>query len=299
MPNLLRGIQVLVTIALLVFLIGFFDWHSVWRSIVAAEPGWIAAAGFFLVLMILLGAFDIWMLLGGLAPVPFSSMLRVYFVSIASFLVVPGSVGDAVQLVFYRRAGIAYRDGTTVYVLDKGVTLILTLSIAVVGGGVYFSAILQPRLVAGSVLAVLAGVVVVGAILRWLPGTRAQAVRAWLANVLHFLMAHRRRVALNVLGTVFKLSMAVLAYWATLRAVGTPVGLDLVVAFTFLAGLVAYLPVAFNGVGTVELAAIGLYGSQGFAEAPVLASYLLVRCLMAVVVLVGLWVTRRFSPLEA
>ena len=76
-------------------------------------------------------------------------------------------------------------------------------------------------------------------------------------------------------------------------------GLDLVVAFTFLAGLVAYLPVAFNGVGTVELAAIGLYGSQGFAEAPVLASYLLVRCLMAVVVLVGLWVTRRFSPLEA
>ena len=299
MPNLLRGLQVLVTIALLVFLIGFFDWHSVWRSIVASEPGWIAAAGFFLAVTILLGAFDIWVLLGGLAAVSFSSTLRVYVISMGYLLVVPGSVGDAVQLVFFRRAGIAYREGATVYLIDKGVTLVLMLLVAAIAAAVHFSAYLQPDIVVGTALVILVVLALAGAALRFAPGARAEALRAWLVDASRFSVAHRRLVALNALGTVAKLATGALVYWATLRAVGTPVNFDLVVGVTFLAGLVAYVPIAFNGVGTVEVAAIGLYGSQGIPEAAVLAVYLIVRVLMVVVTLAGVGLTRRFAPLDA
>ena len=85
-------------------------------------------------------------------------------------------------------------------------------------------------------------------------------------------------IAVNLTLTLFKLFLIGFCYWATFRAfhVSTTSLIDVAVTANS-AGLVAYVPVSANGVGTVEVSAIYLFGLLGFAPPVVIAAYLTLR----------------------
>ncbi len=71
-----------------------------------------------------------------------------------------------------------------------------------------------------------------------------------------------------------------MSYWYALQAMGQPLTLAELPAITLCAasaGLVAYLPLSLNGIGTVELTGLTLFGALGLPPEKILAAYLWLR----------------------
>lgn len=285
--RLLVALQVLVALALLAALVAFVDWRTLVRQAAAVEPARIAGAALATVAVLLVGAFDLWVLLRALAPVPYAAMLRIYVLAWGSFLALPGSAGDAVQIFLLRRARVSLRHGTGVYLTDKLVTLAVNLAVVAVGGEV----LLRGR-VRADLLVLLPAAAAGAAVLLYLLARRSQS--RWIQRgvglataAVAFARRHPGRLAANAAGTVLKLALSALAAWLLLRGVGAELSPGQVLVVHPAAALVAYLPVAFNGIGTVELAAVALYGALGVASADTLAAYLVLRGVIVVVALAG------------
>jgi hypothetical protein len=268
----LLALQVAVAALLVAGLLRFVDWRSLVQEAAAVHPAAVAGAAAALVAILLVGAFDLWVLLGGLAPLSYPATLRIYAIGWSSFLALPGSAGDAVQILLFRQADVEYRQGTAV----------------TVGGWWLFRTGIRSGLLAllGAGAAVLAAAVY--ALARRSGRPLARRAVGLLDAALGHARRHPGRIAANVAGTAVKALLTAVSAWALLRGLGVGVPLGAVLVVHHAAALVAYLPVAFNGIGTVELAAVGLYGALGVAPREVLALYLLLRGLILVLALLAL-----------
>jgi len=292
----LLSAQLLITLSLLFALIFFFDWNRIWETLASVRVNFLFGTVVCLVAILMVGAIDIWILLNGVTEMSFKATLRVYLLSWCTFLLLPGSAGDAVQLFLLKEAGVPYRDSGAVYITDKLITLAMAIVVAVTGGLIYFRPFFQPWIPLG--MAALVGLIVTGA---YKLGQRSRNV--WILRVLSFAGApvlfyknHASRVRMNVLGTLTKLVITALSHWLAFRAIGAEVSFGVVFTVAVLAGLVAYVPVAFNGLGTVELAAVTLYGVYNVPAHQVLATYLTLRASNLALAFAGMLASRLLSP---
>lgn len=212
---------------------------------------------------------------------PFRAFLPVYWRAWAIGLSVPGQVGDLLWMLWQlrgRTGSLAFLAGRLI--TDKLVTISMILLLAAllpaVFGWLPFPLWLLPP-VATAVAVVL---------LLWAARAagRRFGANAWggwrarLATVAGATEAPTRALLINACVTGLKLVLTGLAYWAVLAPAATRDGRFLtVLAISQSAGLVAYIPVSFNGIGTVELSAIHLFGMAGFDPANVLAAYVYLR----------------------
>lgn len=287
-PRGLLVFQVAVAVLLVAGAAWFLDWRALLREAAGVEPAALAIAGGALVAVLLVGAFDLWVLLAGVVTIGYGTTLRVYVVGWASFLALPGSAGDAVQILLLRDADVEYRQGTAVYLADKLATLAVTLAVVAAGGWIYF----RDRVRVGLLLLLAAAGLLAAAALYLLlrRSTSRLARRAFdlLGSALAFARRHPGRMAANLTGTVAKLLLAAVAVRSLFLGLGVDVPLAVVFVVHHAAALVAYLPVAFNGIGTVELAAVALYGSVGVAAQDVVALYIVLRGLVLALAVLAL-----------
>ena len=290
-PGTLLALQVVVAAGLVGALLVFVDLPTLRRTLVAIEPWAILGAMACLVATLLVGAFDVWVLLRAIAPLPYRTALRVYVIAWSSFLALPGSAGDAVQILLFKRADVEYREGTSVYLTDKLVTLGVNLAVVALGGGLLLPGRVRPWVLFAAVAAL--AVLAVGSYLaarRWLAAKLRMVGR--LVAVVDYAVAYARRhpsrIALNLAGTLLRTAAAAASAWILFRGLGTEIAATTVLVLHFTAGLVAYVPIAFNGVGTVEATAVGLYGLFGVAAADTLAMYLVLRGLIVLTAGAGL-----------
>jgi uncharacterized protein (TIRG00374 family) len=116
------------------------------------------------------------------------------------------------------------------------------------------------------------------------------------AAPVRFYKNYPSRVRMNTLGTLTKLAITALSHWLAFRAVGADVSYGVVFTVAVLAGLVAYVPIAFNGLGTVEFAAVTLYGINNVPAHQVLATYLILRTGNIFLAMLGLLLSRLLAP---
>lgn len=290
-PRGLLAFQIVVAALLIGGLVSFLDWRTLLREVATVEPTALAVASAALVAILLVGAFDLWVLLVAVVPIPYLTTLRVYVVAWASFLALPGSAGDAVQILLLRDAEVGYRQGTAVYLADKLVTLAVTLAVVAAGGWIYF----RTRIRVGLLLLLVAAALALGAagyaLLRRATSRLATRVAGLLGSALAYARHHPGRMAANLAGTVTKLLLAAVAVRSLFLGLGVDVPLAVVFVVHHAAALVAYVPVAFNGIGTVELAAVALYGALGVASRDVVALYIVLRGLVLALAVLGVGVT--------
>lgn len=219
--------------------------------------------------------------------IPFRHFLPLYWRSWAIGITLPGQVADYLSTLWQLKGRSS--DMTVVaarLLVDKVVTLVLTL----------FLAALLPMLIGGArgvtlwlllALATASGLawLVSGWALAQAGRPTAQGVLAsWRLRLLTVAAAARgtpaRLVVGNALLTLLKLGLSGLAYWSILRSIdgATPDFLT-TTATAQGAGLVAYVPISFNGLGTVEISAVGLFHMVGMEHATVLTAYLILRAL--------------------
>lgn len=267
-------------VMLLVALVWLADPAKVAAILSDAEPVWVAATIAAIVAATVVGAFNAWLVAARDAALRFSSFVAAYWGAWALGQVVPGQVGDLVGLsLFMRRRGIALPAAVGRLGVDKLVSLFCTLALATGLAAIYDA---PPARLAG-LLAGAGAIVLLGAFFasRALL-TTATGWRGHLAAVLaeaHRVIARRPWiVAANASLTMVKLSLIGLSYWTMLRALHAAPGDFVEVAITAnSAGLIAYVPLSANGVGTVEAGGLYLFGLRGIAAPIVVAAYLALR----------------------
>ncbi len=283
----------IVGFTLLCIVIVWADPARVAATLRTAEPMWLGLAIAALVAATVIGAANSFLMTVHNAELKFSSFLAAYWCSWALGQLIPGQVGDLIGISLYlRRRGIALPSAVGRLGVDKLISLFALLLLA--GGLLLVYEATAPRLAGALALgAAFAMLLAYGVSLRWNVATNSDAgFVGKMMRVLgeaHAVMKNRPAiVVVNLCLTVIKLSLIGICYWATFCAFGASLANLRDVAITAnSAGLVAYVPISANGLGTVEATALYLFGLLGVAAPVVIATYLTLRVASLVLALGG------------
>jgi uncharacterized protein (TIRG00374 family) len=277
--------RILFGVALLGALFYYVNPISVLSLLEQIQPIWILATSVAIVSSTLLGAINLFLLFGGNRNLNFWTFLPLYWTSWAVGLVVPGQVGDLASITtLLHRRGHVWQVVLGRSLLDKLISFVVLITIAFFGIAKWVAV----DVVAWFCLALLAsgtgGVYLVIRFRKFAKrgtGLVARALRfldSMLQQVWEFCTRFPQRVALNFLLTVVKTGLVGVSYWSIFRAFGyVDIQLLQVIPLVAASSLVAYLPVSFNGIGTVEVAGLILFSSLKIADSAVLTAYLVLR----------------------
>lgn len=258
-----------------------------------------------LLITTLIGAFNAYLLIGWKRTFRFQSFLSIYWVTWAWGLIIPGQIGDILSGSLLMQK-FQLEKSTTIgrFGLDKVVSLSMTLVVGVGGitylfGRNYWE--WNAEAAAGAVIIMMLAVFLsyhLASNIQLTHGSLAHRAQAAFKNSANefvgILFQAPHRVMLNALLTLVKILLTGLAYWLTFRIMGEPeLPFFAVTCIAMAAGLIAYLPITVNGLGTVEFIAIGLFAGLGTESATVLAVYLVLR----VTVLILAWLPAIFVML--
>ncbi|MFP3940483.1 MAG: hypothetical protein ACLF0P_09265, partial [Thermoanaerobaculia bacterium] len=76
-PRSVLALQVAVALLLVVGLVAFLDWRSLVASISGLKASKVLGSAGLVIFAVLVGAFDLWVLLGGLTRISYLRVLRV------------------------------------------------------------------------------------------------------------------------------------------------------------------------------------------------------------------------------
>lgn len=276
-----RRLAVLFGLLLLAGLVVHFDGRAVLLETLNVDLGFLALTAAAIGLSVTLGALNVYWLFAPRPEFSFRSFLPVYWTGWAVGLVVPGQVGDIASIgLMLKRRGIRSEVGVGLLLLDKMISFAVMVLYAVYGLWSVSAGLSlgedRLNLMLGMGLTVSAAVVAVRMLA---PQSR---VVLWAGSVLRTVRRtvaeYPRLVLRNALLTVVKILLMGLAYFLIFYGLGVQgVGLVEVVCLAMASGLVAYIPISFNGIGTVELAGVFLFSQLGIAPPLVLAAYLSLR----------------------
>ncbi len=288
--------------------------HVDGRQILAAlrqlEPAWAAASAALILSSTLIGAYNSHLFIGRDGAVPWAVFLPVYWVGWALNLIVPGQVGDIAGISALLRARhLPWHISVGRSLLDKVITIVMMAVCAAAGLLLAWHDFrsrwppLAYRTEAGfwlvaSGLVVGTTVLLIAALKSGRPGV--VRFRRFFSDTAHELLAtarhHPQRVLLNFMFTAVKIFVTGAAYWCMFRAFGEEgAGIISVTLIAAASSLVAYIPISVNGIGTVEIAGVLLFGALQLPAATVVSAYLMLRVLVLILAWVpaGLWLLLR------
>ena len=282
-----RSVLALVGICVLAAALYWVGGAAVLETVRRCSPVAIVAAAVAIGCGTLFGAWNVYRIAELRSTMSFRQFLPVFWRSWAVGITLPGQVADMLTTLWQLKG----RSGDLNFVAgrllaDKAITLGLTLALAsllpfVIGKTTMSTSVFL--LVALGIAAAWTLAVGLwwarqpGFLMRWRWGARVLPVLA-AANVPIGL------VLANAAVTVAKTLVSGLAYWIIFRSIDANVpGFATTTVISQSAGLVAYLPISFNGLGTVEVSAVAMFRMAGLGSAIVLSAYLLLRAITLVI----------------
>lgn len=280
-----------VTGGLFAWLLWHIDTKQMLSLLMGIEPWTAVASAVLLMATTLIGSFNLYLFIGRDKRLSFSQFLPVYWFSWAFGLLVPGQVGDIASLSWLlRRYSLPASVSLGRAGLDKLISAIIMLTVAGVGlmllfaGQVFRIQLLPLVFVLGIIVLILIVVAyirrqqIAGLVGR--PGYMGVLVRI-LREIVRTVRFSPRSMVLNVMLTLIKVFLTGFAYWLVLHGLGAPdLAVMEVAIIATAAGLIAYLPISVNGLGTVEVTGLFLFGQVGVPAETVLAAYILLRGLI-------------------
>lgn len=288
-------LRVVAGLALLAALIISVDGGALLEQFARFRLDYVALAAACIIVATFLGSGNAYLVVAIDAPVSYGRFVSYYWLSWALGLVVPGQIGDIASLTYLmNRAGLDWRKIVARALLDKLISFAVMVALA---GAALLT--LPARLnvdtrTLGWIAAILLVVVFGGYLVTRVILPNAKRGSAWLVNIRSsitdvstFVRDHPALVTVNLVGTTIKILLIGTAYWFVFMAGGAedPRWLQIVLLVT-VSSLVAYIPISFNGLGTVEITGVLLFSLLDLGEELVLSSYLVLR----VVVILVAWI---------
>ena len=248
----------------------------------ASQPSMVVAVGVGLMALVLLGAFNVWLVLNTLYRLSFLMFLRDYVYAWAASLVTPGQAGDASIVLFLKKHKIPMRISGVSYLVDKMMTLAIFALIAWYGCLHYIPQFkrLWLLLFALGFVGVPGFMIIIRALpvkAAWLQGFQGRIDEslkdlARLGSNWPILMA-------NCGLTIVKWLMVSGVFYLAFYSINVTVRWPDFGVIPILATLVGYIPVSIAGIGTVEISATYLFALVDIGASAVVSVYLLLRSL--------------------
>lgn len=282
----LKAILTLCGMGLLVCMIAWIGPTAVWDRLKSIDLVYLSVALAAIVAGTVISAINSYLICGASQVMTFFEYLRAFWVAWAVGLVVPGQVGDMLTLnQVLRRRGMPLSQSVARTSVDKIVSLLCALLVASQIFRLGDALVLQT--LSWTASALLLGLIAFLALSLWLLHhiSRFTFRRRWIvgavataAEVVRMVLVHPWLILLNVVLSLVKIGLTGLSYWLVVRGLtGMFLSLTKVTIAAISSGLIAYLPLSANGIGTVEIAGTGLFGAVGLGVDIVLSMYLVLR----------------------
>lgn len=303
-----KWVRIVVGVLLLSALVLVVDINVIARALSGVSLKWLVVSAALIAASTLLGACNLYLLLDKRTEVRFPTFLSIYWTGWALNLVVPGQVGDMAGIsVLLRRYEIPLHVSISRSLVDKALSVVAIASMGLLGVWLYLRASALEIITADLGLAITLAAVIgvaVALFLLTIVSRHSERITAFGRHMVRdiWLVAtlQPRRIVTNLIGSVTKMALTGLAYWCAFSALGyqdtDPVAVMLLAAAS---SLVAYIPISFNGVGTVELAGVVLFGSLEIPAHVVVSAYLLLRAIVLVLACTPLALRLAVSPTKS
>lgn len=288
-----------VAIFILTFLVLSIGLDTLVETVKTVKPSIGLITGGCLIALFFLGAFNVWIILRAMHPIPFAAFLTIYSYSWALSLITPGQAGDASLILFLKKYGIPYHRTGIAYLLDKSITVGIFFCIAWLGS-YFFLEILKGMWL--PFIALFFFILIFGiTIIRYFPsGNRVtRIIRDWLDNFRAELYRFKQNwyiLFFNSQVTIVKWLVLSICYFTAFLAFNAHVKWPEIGVIPILTSLVGYIPISISGIGTVEYSAAYLFSKIGIQQSIVLSAYLFLRILqyaLASILLVFLKLVRK------
>ncbi len=274
--------RISVALILMAFLLISIGIKPIIQMLTNIRSALVITVGCCLIILLMLGAFNIWLILKTVHPISFGKFLRIYLYSWTIGLITPGQAGDASLIIFLKKYDIPFRRTGISYMLDKLITVGIFFFIAWYG-----SYILIPELkgiwfplLALTFLSIFFGVIFIKFFPSHIPFViKFREKLNEILTELHIFKTKWRILLLNILLTIVKWLVLSLCYFTAFLCFNEYVKFPEIGVIPILSTLVGYIPVSIAGIGTVELTATHLFSKVGVEQSAVLSAYLLLRVL--------------------
>lgn len=280
----------IVGITIVALLFWHFDFDRVIAVMADIDVKYFFLATGLVLIITMTGAVSLFCLLIRDGEVSIFRFIPIFWLAWALALVTPGQIGDVISLpVLLKKFGLVVHESVGRILLDKMISLIVIAGFAVFGLLFVFetffwstASFVWIMLVIGAGFFLLvfrrnAILMLVDASREDWRGSIGKAIRAFVDT----LRLHSWRVWVNCLLTLLKVIITGLSYWAVFAALGySNISVIDVIPLMAISSLVAYLPISFNGLGTVEIAGVFLFATLGIPEVVVFSAYLILRSIL-------------------
>lgn len=285
-------IQLAVTALLVAWLVRVALKADVLPTLASADPWWLLLSMVVVNLDRLLMAFKWHLLLRAKqVPVSLSAAVGTYYkATFWSGFLLPSVGGDALRVYETSRASGRFEDVTSSVVLERGLGMIATATVGVLGIGLFIVYVDSAYLTTlWAFVAILAAMLVVFALSmnrRWaeLLATRLEGsprgVVARLAAILRSYQGyarHRRVVAWFLCLSILEQLAPVVQYWTVVRALHLEITPLQLIMFVPITTAIERLPISYNGFGVREGLFIYLFGLVGTPQGDALLLGLISR----------------------
>jgi uncharacterized membrane protein YbhN (UPF0104 family) len=294
---------VLIGLSILLICLYRIGFANILSSLSSIRPIFLVMAAATLAIWVLLGTMNMMVLLRPLVHIPFFQTLGLYSKANMIALLVPGQVGDAVIINFFRRYSVPISQGTTIFGIDKLITMlwygvVTMFGLYLLGDEISLEPLTPKTIRFGILIAVVSLLVILCLALYMI--LRQSRIGGRISNWIHlsfnYIRMGKKMIIVDCCITFFRVFVLGCAYWFAIRAYGPPSIFLYTLCLPIMAGLVAYIPISFNGLGTVEISLVFLFDKIGLEAAQVISAALTLRILTAF--LIGLSVLTTSRPYE-
>lgn len=286
----MKYLRLIAGLAILAILIISVDGNALVAQLMHLRTDYLLYGALCIIAATVLGSFNAYLVVAIDSAVSYSKFLAFYWFSWALGLVVPGQVGDVASLtVLLKRAGLDWSKIMARAVLDKFISFFV---MALLAGLALFRYSAVVEIETGTVVWIAAAGTVLAAGAYYLARkfladhnvAWVDKIRASLADLAGFVSQRPGLVGINFVGTTLKILLIGTAYWYVFLAGGAenPPWFEVILLVT-VSSLVAYIPISFNGLGTVEVTGVLLFSFLGLGQELVLSSYLVLRVTVLVI----------------
>jgi uncharacterized membrane protein YbhN (UPF0104 family) len=251
---------------------------------------WGIAAAFSIIFATLLGAFNAYILLDRQNSIRWTIFLPIYWLAWAASLITPGQIGDIATIsTLLKKQKIDWHLSLGRSLLDKLISFIVMAALASIGLYLTSKNSLNIDISEKSILLMSISIGILILLLRSkfnmyfspkIDGARGLIGRT-LKEAKLTLYQYPTKVIVNIILTIAKISLIGLCYWCIFRGLGADeISLFMTITLSSASSLVAYIPISFNGIGTVEASGLLLFSEIGLTTSNILAGFLALRLLV-------------------
>jgi uncharacterized protein (TIRG00374 family) len=286
-PGAGQALRLVVAMVLTALMLWWAGPAAVWQAARGARWTWIGGAVLLVVADRALMAYR-WVAL--LRAIPsaahprLTEILRVFFVSTYLGTFLPGSVGgDAVRTYGLNRLAVPATDAFASVFMDRilGIVslLVMTLAGLVLARDLARDPAVLVALITTATVCLIAAFVIFSrhagalsdAVTRRIPSARVGRVTTGIVAGLQRYAPERRILIVVLIASIAVQVLRVLQAYCLGRSLGIALPPTAYFAFIPLILLVMLLPISVNGLGTSQIAFVGLFGTAGVADGPAFA----------------------------